>query len=202
MASESDWSLQGNYFESCNCDLVCPCIFLRPPTQGFCEALVGWHVKNGHMGDVKLDGLTVAAWLHSPGELTGGNWRLALYIDVRANEAQTAALTKIYGGEVGGHPAVLAGLVGELMGVKSVPIEFKEEGKTHYLHIPGIGKNTTEALVGEDGGDVVVSNHPLAVSPGNPVQICASTDAHFKDYDVDWKQNDKVGLSAPFAYQP
>ena len=72
------------------------------------------------MGDVNLDGLSVAAWLHSPGELTGGGWRLALYIDERANEAQTAALTKIYGGEVGGHPAVLAGLVGELMGVKSV----------------------------------------------------------------------------------
>ncbi len=33
--------------------------------------------------------------------------------------------------------------------------EFKEEGKTHFLHIPGIGKNVIEALTGEDGGDVI-----------------------------------------------
>lgn len=202
MASEANWRLEGNYFESCNCDLVCPCIFLRPPTQGFCEAFVGWHVEKGHMDNVKLDGLSVAAWLHSPGALTDGGWRLALYIDERADEAQQKALEKIFGGEVGGHPAVLAGLVGEMLGVKSVPIEFKEEGRIHHLHIPGIGTNKTEALEGEDGGDVMVSNHPLAVSPSNPVQICASTEANYKDYDVEWKQNDKVGLSAPFAYAP
>ncbi|MGA7979129.1 MAG: DUF1326 domain-containing protein [Chromatiaceae bacterium] len=202
MANDSDWSLKGNYFESCNCDLVCPCIFLRPPTQGFCEAFVGWHVQHGHMGDVKLDGLNVAAWLHSPGALTEGAWRLALYIDDRADEAQTAALSKIFGGEVGGHPAVLAGLVGELLGVKSVPITFTEDGDTHYLEIPGIGKNLTRRVAGEDGGRVMVSNHPLAVAPGNPVEISASEDAYYKDYDVEWRQNDKIGLAAPFTYGP
>jgi hypothetical protein len=202
MANDADWDLKGNYFESCNCDLVCPCIFLRPPTQGFCEAFVGWHIDKGRMGDVGLDGLNVAAWLHSPGALTDGGWRLALYIDDRADESQTAALTKIFGGEVGGHPAVLAGLVGELLGVKSVPITFREEDGTHYLEIPGIGKNFTRMLSGEDGGQVMVSNHPLAVSPGNPVEISASEDAHYKDYDVEWRQNDKVGLAAPFSYAP
>lgn len=202
MANDSDWSLTGNYFESCNCDLVCPCIFLRPPTEGFCEAFVGWHIDNGRMGDVNLDGLNVAAWLHSPGALTDGGWRLALYIDERADEEQTAALTKIFGGEVGGHPAVLAGLVGELLGVKSVPITIKEEGGTHHLEIPGIGKNFTRMIAGEDGGRVMVSNHPLAVSPGNPVEISASEDAYYKDYDVEWKQNDRVGLAAPFSYSP
>lgn len=202
MANGSDWRLEGNYFESCNCDLVCPCIFLRPPTQGFCEAFVGWHIDSGHMDDVNLDGLNVAAWLHSPGALTDGGWRLALYIDDRADEGQTAALTKIFGGEAGGHPAVLAGLVGELLGVKSVPISFREEDGTHFLEIPGIGRNLTRMVTGEDGGQVMVSNHPLAVSPGNPVEISASEDAHYKDYDVEWRQNDKVGLAAPFSYGP
>ena len=202
MANDSDWKLTGNYFESCNCDLVCPCIFLRPPTKGFCEAFVGWHVDKGHMGDVSLDDLNIAAWLHSPGLLTDGGWRLALYIDDRASEEQKAALTKIFGGEAGGHPAVLASLVGELMGVKSAPIVFREEGKDHFLEIPGVGRNTTHALEGEDGGDVVVSNHPLQVSPSNPVQVCYSDDAYYKDYDVEWRQDNRVGLAAPFQYGP
>ncbi|MCF7984056.1 MAG: DUF1326 domain-containing protein [Thiohalocapsa sp.] len=202
MANESDWKLKGNYFESCNCDLVCPCIFLRPPTEGFCEAFVGWHVEEGHMGDVKLDGLNIAAWLHSPGSLTDGNWRLALYLDDRASDEQSAALTRIFGGEAGGHPAVLAGLVGELLGVKSAPIEFKEENGDHFLEIPGVGRNLTHALEGEDGGKVTVANHPLQVSPGHPVEVGYSEDAHYKDYDVEWRQDNRVGLAAPFVYAP
>jgi len=100
--------------------------------------------------------------------LTDGNWRLALYIDDRANAGQKDALTRIYSGEVGGHPAVLAGFVKGLMGVKSAPIEFHEEGKKHHLVIKGIAENEMYSIEGEDGGDVRVENHPLAVSPGFP----------------------------------
>lgn len=203
MANETDWKLTGNYFESCNCDLVCPCIFLRPPTQGFCEAFVGWHVDKGHMGDVSLDNLNIAAWLHSPGSLTDGGWRLALYLDERADDEQSAALTKIFGGEVGGHPAVLASLVDELLGVKSVPIEYKaEEGGKRYLNIPGIGRNVTRTLEGEDGGRVMVTNHPLAVAPGYPLEISYSDDAYYEDYGLEWRQDNRVGLAAAFEYAP
>jgi len=197
-----NWALKGNYFESCTCDLVCPCIFLQPPTKGYCEALVGWHIAKGHMGNVKLDNLNVAVWLHSPGSLTDGKWRLALYIDDKADEKQKDALTQIYGGQVGGHPAVLASLVSELMGVKSASIEFKEEGKKRHLVIKGIAENEMYAIDGEDGGEVKVSNHPLAVSPSNPVVIHKSKQLRYQDYGVDWTKANTVGLAAPFAYQP
>lgn len=203
MVNETDWKLKGNYFESCNCDLVCPCIFLRPPTKGFCEAFVGWHVDEGHLGDVRLDNLNIAAWLHSPGSLTDGGWRLALYLDDRANEEQTTALSKIFGGEVGGHPAVLASLIGELLGIKSVPIEYRaEEGGTRYLDIPGIGRNVTHSLEGEDGGRVMVANHPLAVSPSHPLEISYSNDAFYEDYGLEWRQDNRVGLASGFEYAP
>ena len=120
----NNWKVTGQYFESCNCDSVCPCIFLAPPTEGFCEALVGWHIEKGHLDGVELNDLNVSAWLHSPGSLTDGNWRLALYIDERATEAQKDAISALWSGEHGGHLAVIAGLVGELMSVKQVLIEF------------------------------------------------------------------------------
>jgi hypothetical protein len=199
--AKQDWSLKGNYFEACTCDIVCPCIFLQPPTHGYCQALVGWHINKGHMGNVKLDGLNVAVWLHSPGSLTDGGWRLALYIDDKANEKQKEALTTIYGGQAGGHPAVLAGFVSELMGVKSASIEFKEEGKKRHLVIKGIGENEMHAIDGENGADVKVTGHPLAVSPGNPVVINKTKRLRYQDYGVDWMQMNTVGLAAPFAYQ-
>jgi hypothetical protein len=27
----SSWKLEGDYFEACNCDLVCPCTFFQEP---------------------------------------------------------------------------------------------------------------------------------------------------------------------------
>jgi hypothetical protein len=196
----TNWKITGQYFESCNCDLVCPCIFLAPPTEGFCEAFVGWHIEDGHLDGVQLNDLKVAAWLHSPGSLTDGNWKLALYIDERANEAQKDAIVALWSGDHGGHLAVIAGLVGEIMSVKQVPIEFTQENRTHYLKVGEFGSNTMQELEGEDGGKVVVSNHPLAVSPSEPVTISKSVAAIYKDNGYDWHQSEKVGLSAPFTY--
>ena len=91
-----NWKITGQYFESCNCDLVCPCIFLAPPTEGFCEAFVGWHIEEGHLDGVQLNDIKVSAWLHSPGSLTDGNWKLALYIDDRATEEQKNAVLEAH----------------------------------------------------------------------------------------------------------
>ncbi len=196
----TNWKITGQYFESCNCDLVCPCIFLAPPTQGFCEAFVGWHIESGHLDDVELNDLKVSAWLHSPGALTEGGWKLALYIDERATEAQKNAIVELWSGDHGGHLAIIAGLVGEVMSVKQVPIEFTQKDRTHYLKVGDIGVNIMHELEGEDGGEVKVSNHPLAVSPSEPVTISKSESATYKDNGIDWHQSEKVGLSAPFTY--
>ena len=197
-----NWIIKGRYFESCTCDIVCPCIFLQPPSKGFCEAFVGWQIDGGHKDDTDLSGLHVAAWLHAPGLLTDGGWKLALYIDEKANDTQKDALTKIYGGEVGGHPAVIASLVGEVMGVHSAAISFSYEDKRKELVIQGVGEVKMDAIEGEDGGAVKVSNHPLAVSPGQPVVIHKSEHLEYNDYGKNWTQSGTVGLSAPFEYKP
>ncbi len=197
-----DWSLKGTYFESCNCDYVCPCIFLQAPTQGFCEALPAWHIEKGHFGDTSLDGLNVVIWLRSPGTLTDGDWKLALYVDDRASEVQKDALTKIYGGEVGGHPAVLASFVGELLGVKSVPIEFNEDGRKRSITIPHVVSTEMQTLNGENDQEVVVQNHPLAVCPGFPHVISETRKLEYSDYGLTQSVAGTSGLSASFAYQP
>ena len=34
------WKMEGSYFESCNCEAACPCVFLSKPTDGECGVLV------------------------------------------------------------------------------------------------------------------------------------------------------------------
>ena len=97
----------------------------KDPTAGYCEAIVGWNIEKGHCGDVSLDGINVGVWLHSPGNLTKGNWRLALYVDENANDAQFDAICSLWSGEGGGHLAVIASLVSEVMSAMKAKISFE-----------------------------------------------------------------------------
>jgi hypothetical protein len=63
------WKLNGGYFEACNCDAACPCVFLGPPTQGECTVLVAWHIDKGNFGATSLDGLNTVLAAHSPGHM-------------------------------------------------------------------------------------------------------------------------------------
>ena len=50
------WELKGTYFETCNCDVACPCVFLSRPTKGECRVLVAWHIDQGKDGACPLAG--------------------------------------------------------------------------------------------------------------------------------------------------
>ena len=197
----TEWKLDGQYFEACNCDLACPCVFTSPPTEGDCTVLVGWHVSQGHFGTVRLDGLNVALAAYSPGHMLETKWQAALYLDANADQSQSEALTMIFGGQAGGHPAMLAGFIGEVLGVASVPIDFQANGKKRSIKIGDVGATEIEALVGQGEQEVTVSNHPVAVSPGYPATVAKSTSLNFTDHGMDWSISEKNGFFAPFTYQ-
>lgn len=195
------WNLSGSYFEACNCDVACPCVFLSPPTTGECNALVGWHVDEGDFGGVTLDGLNVVLFVHSPGNMAEGNWKVALYLDDKANQEQQEALTQIFAGQAGGHPAVLASFIGQVLGVKTVPIEFQANGKRRSLRIPNVAEAEIEALSGQGDAEVTISNHPLSIAPGQSVVVSKSSRASYDDHGQHLDVSGKNGLYSPFVYQ-
>src|ERR1019366_4632238 len=78
------FSVKGDYFETCNCNVSCPCIWLGAATNDSCEVLFAWHVKKGHKEDIDLSGLNAVMAVQSPKQMTDGNWKVALYLDDRA----------------------------------------------------------------------------------------------------------------------
>ena len=59
------WRVSGSYFESCNCDPICPCRRIDGvpggrSTHGECVGVLSWVIDRGHAADVSLDGLAVA----------------------------------------------------------------------------------------------------------------------------------------------
>lgn len=199
-----NWKLEGDYFEACNCDIVCPCLFLGNPDKGECNVTVAWHITKGHFNDTRLDELNVAGVFHTPGNMfTGPKWKAALYIDEKANKVQTDGLGKIFSGQAGGFFGVIAGLIGELAGVRSVPIKFEVDGKRRSLHIPSAIDITIEGIEGADKNkETTISNAPMLVAPGFPAVIAKSSKNSYSDHGMKWDNSGKNGLYSKFAYSP
>ena len=147
MPAQTKWRLSGDYFENCNCDVVCPCLvspaapLTARPSQGVCDVALVFHIDKGSYDQVSLDGLNVAVVGHTPGPMADGNWTLAAYIDERADDEQTAALGAIFGGAEGGPMAAFAPLVGKHLGAKKVAIKYAINGNSplggnprHHAH--------------------------------------------------------------------
>ena len=197
----TEWKLDGTYFEACNCDVACPCVFLSPPTTGECTVLIGWHIDKGSFGDVTLDGLNVALAVYSPGHMLEVEWKAALYLDATANQTQSEAMTKIFAGQAGGHPAKLGAHIGEVLGVKSVAIDYQANGKQRSIKIADVAEAEIEAIEGQGGAEVTVENHLLCIAPGYPAVTAKSKKLSYQDHGLHWDISEKTGFFSPFTYQ-
>jgi hypothetical protein len=89
MSEVPQWAVRGDWFDVCSCDIPCPCEFAQPPTRNHCQGVLASYVREGHYGDVSLDGLNLLAC----GEFESNAWAgaevtLALFMDERADPSQ------------------------------------------------------------------------------------------------------------------
>ncbi len=195
------WKVSGRYFEVCNCEAICPCIVFSPPTEGMCVAVLGWNIEAGQHDGTDLAGLKVAMLATAPGNMQDGNWRVALYTDAGADDAQGQALGAIFSGQAGGHLANLLPLIGEVMGARPARIDLKTEGKRFSLGVDDVASAGYELIEGQGGGTVEVQGHPLAPVPG--VAFTVGRSGHFRvhDHGIDVDVAGKNAFTAPFTYQ-
>ena len=199
-SSYPDWRLEGRYFETCNCETACPCIWLQPPTEGDCKLLVAWHIEDGHLEDTRLDGLNVALACHAPENMIKGGWSAALYLDANADSRQTEALTRIFTGMVGGHLSVLLGFVGKVWGIKQVAMTYTEADNSRRLSIPGIAEAEIQSIPGIRGGEAHIDNPPLCVVTSHPAVVGKSKQFSYTDYGQTWEFSERNGYHSAFVY--
>lgn len=199
-----DWKLEGDYFEGCNCDTICPCIFLLDPDEGYCNLTVAWHIEKGHYDSIPLDGLNTIAVFVAPGNMfTGPKMKVAFYVDKNANQEQIDALLNIFSGQSGGFFAVAAKFIGEMVGIKSAPITFGMEGKRRWLRIPEYLTLEIQAMKGNDPNkDSLVVNPPFGMESGHDHVIAQSTKYSYNDHGFQWDTTGKNGFYSRFKYEP
>jgi hypothetical protein len=199
VATQTRWQLTGDYFENCNCDVVCPCLFspapqmTAQPTQSACEVAFGFHINQGRYGDETLDGLNVGLIGRTPGPMGEGNWSVALYLDERASAPQREALQAVFTGAAGGAMSNLAPLIGTVLGAKVVPITWLKEGKRRSLAIPNIMHMAVHGVPGLGGeAEILVSGaHPFA--PEGLAMAVGEQGSTWADYGMRWDNSGKNG---------
>jgi hypothetical protein len=131
------WSIKGSYFETCSCELMCPCnlSFDHGATYDFCRVTLVFHVKEGEVEGTDVGGVKLVVIADTPKVMTDGNWRLGMFVDESASDDQVAKITAVFGGQLGGPMAALAPLIGEMLGVERATIEIVEDGLNHSVRI-------------------------------------------------------------------
>jgi hypothetical protein len=131
------WKLDGTYFETCSCDVICPCTasLALGADNDYCRVTLVFHVADGDVEGTDVSGLTVAAVADTPKVMTDGNWRLGVFIDAAASDEQAEKLGAVFSGQLGGPMEALGPLIGEQLGVERAPIEVREDGLRHAVRI-------------------------------------------------------------------
>ncbi|MEA2522200.1 MAG: hypothetical protein QOI81_1846 [Actinomycetota bacterium] len=181
------FSVEGDYFETCNCTVSCPCIWLRPADNENCDVMLAWHVKNGNKDGVDLAGMSSVMVVHSPKQMTDGNWKVALYTDDRATPEQSEALGAVFSGAAGGHLAGLAPLIGEVAGVAPAAISFDRSGGSLRAEIPGTLSMSSEEQKGMDGATAPVISNPMLGALAQPVSQAKAGDVSYHGHwDIEY----------------
>ncbi|HEX2068353.1 MAG TPA: DUF1326 domain-containing protein [Nitrososphaeraceae archaeon] len=150
-------------------------------------------IEKGHFDNnnrINLNNLNVAAILYAPGNMfTGPKMVMALYLDETASNDQKAALTEIFSGKVGGFFSVAAIPIEEVLGVKSVPIEFSVEAKRRRIKIPTTTLELEvegEEMIGSDSNrELILVNPAFTVAPGYDPVIAHSTKYTYNDHGLE-----------------
>src|SRR3954447_10783036 len=127
------WGLGGSYFETCSCEVVCPCTASLALGADYdrCKVTLVFHVTDGEVEGTDVSGLTVAAVADTPQVMSEGNWRLGVFIDDAASDEQAERLGGVFSGQLGGPMEALGPLVAENLGVERATMEVREDGLVH-----------------------------------------------------------------------
>jgi hypothetical protein len=153
--------------------------------------VLGIRIAKGTYGNVDISGLNAVQAMMTPGAMAKGNGTLAVYVDSRANDAQREALEAIFTGAAGGPPSLFGPMISTRLPTKTAPIDFKSDGKTWQLSIPGVTDVTVEGVTGIADKNVWLDNvgHPFS----QRLAAAKGTSSHYKDHSLVFDNSGRNG---------
>lgn len=206
MATNPVWQISGDYFESCSCDFLCPCLpsnLAAEPTKGDCYFAFAFRINQGSFDGLSLNDLAFLILGRAPGRMDQGNLSVGVITDERATPEQQQALVTIASGQAGGPMAGLGPLIGNFLGVEARKITVD-------------GKGQSWSVTAGDALDQAVAAVPSASNPGESMYIentihpansrlalARATRSHLHAFGLDWDDDSgrNNGHFAPFNWR-
>jgi hypothetical protein len=184
------WNVEGTYFETCSCDVVCPCTVSLALGADYdrCRVTLVFNITKGEVEGTDVGGLKVAAIADTPKIMSEGQWRLGVFIDSAASDEQAEKLGGVFSGALGGPMAALGPLVSENLGVERAPIDVSEDGLRHGVRIGDAIEFEIEDVVSfgvESGEPARVSGifHPA----GSELNIAKATRSRIDAFGIQYE---------------
>jgi hypothetical protein len=183
------WSLKGTYFETCSCEVVCPCTASLALGADYdrCRVTLVFNVIDGNVEGTDVSGLKVAAVADTPKLMADGNWRLGVIIDAAASDEQATKLGAVFSGQLGGPMEALGPLVGESLGVERASIDVVEDGLRHSVKIgDSIEFEIEDVLSGPESKEparLVGIDHPA----GSELTIAKATRSRINAFGIEYE---------------
>ena len=196
------WRIAGAYFESCNCEAICPCRMVGGvaggrSTYGICYGALAWRIDEGHAGAVDLSGLAAALTVRYDDDEPGSPWSILLHVDERGSHEQRLAIEQILLGEVGGDVLRLPWIrkPRNVVGVTTSAIELEDGRDGHTLRV-----GTEVSLVATRP---VETEEPVAC--GIPGYDQPGTELYADSFRVDdgpfrWELSGNCAFTSAFVY--
>ena len=204
VTKQAVYQLEGTLLEACSCGVLCPCWIGEDPDGGECFAFVAYHFDRGTIKDVDVSGLNAVIVAHLPGNvLTPKSWQIVFLVDDRATEQQKAGILSAYTGELGGPLADLAGLVGEVRAVQSVPISHKVVDGKGTLSVPGIIDAEMAPYTGSGGGITTLRDSIFSTVPGSAAYVSKASKNHVSlpQFGLAWDYEGRNAIQSDYKME-
>jgi hypothetical protein len=165
------WRIEGDYFESCNCDAICPCRTVAGvpggrSTHGVCFGVLSWLVREGEADGLSLDGLAAALALTYEDDEPGSPWTFVIYVDERGSEQQRETLVEILTGRRGGDLILSLPWVrkpSDLVAVRPAAIDIRHGPDGHELRVGSVVEiSASRPVQTDDRVSCVIPGHHIA----------------------------------------
>jgi len=199
------WQISGQYMETCNCTLLCPCItsnLAARPTEGDCIAALALHIDKGDKDGVSLDGLNFILMLKSQGPMGAGNMTVGLIVDSAASDEQVQAVGAIASGAAGGPMAMLAPLVGTMAGLERREVRIENHGVTWSATAGELVDEACEGVLNMATPPQVIALDNVSHPINSRLAVAKATRSKMSAFGIEWDDSTgtRNGHYAPFAW--
>jgi hypothetical protein len=197
------WNLEGQFFENCSCDAICPCTWSnlahRATRDDYCRFALAFQVDSGEVDGVDVSGRRFVMIGDTPPNMADGGWRVGVFVDDGADADQVGKLGEVLSGALGGPPAALGPLLGEFLGLEQAPISIDSDGKRHHVTVGDAVDYTGERVLIEGGEPVTLTN--IVAHPAGPtLGLAPVANSRVSAFGVDFGGSDLSGFANPFRW--